>query len=101
MGVQVRRQLYNIYNKLRNVITPGLRNSQFAYRDTLAECANAQTKWLDLGCGHNLLPAWMPNALEEERKLVAQSGQVFGIDADFANLRLHETINLRVYGNIE
>ncbi|HWR17304.1 MAG TPA: class I SAM-dependent methyltransferase [Terriglobales bacterium] len=97
----MRKQLHNMYNGLRNWITPGLRNSQFAYRDKLAECLRPETKWLDLGCGHNLLPSWMPNALQDERALVARCGRVVGIDADFANLRVHESISERVFGNIE
>lgn len=97
----MRRQLHSMYNSLKNWITPGLRNSQFTYRDKLTECLRPEITWLDLGCGHNLLPAWMPNALQDERRLVASCGKVVGIDADFENLRIHESIEQRVIGNIE
>jgi SAM-dependent methyltransferase len=89
------------YDKLQGAIAPGLRNSQYAYRDKLGACLKPELRWLDLGCGHNLLPAWMPNALEDERALAQRVRQVVGIDADFPNLRVHGSIRQRALGDIE
>jgi len=53
-----RRRLYEAYWSVRSVITPGLRYSQFLYEDTLTEYLRAGAAWLDLGCGHQILPTW-------------------------------------------
>jgi SAM-dependent methyltransferase len=97
----LRKALYKSYHLLQRAITPGLRNSQFAYRDKLISCLNPRTRWLDLGCGHQLLPDWMPNWQVDQAAIVKQCETVVGIDSDFPSLVKHEAIANRVHGNIE
>jgi ubiquinone/menaquinone biosynthesis C-methylase UbiE len=54
-------------------------------------------KWLDLGCGHQVLPLWRE---EEEKRLVASCGTIIGIDYDLPSLKKHRSISLRVRGDI-
>jgi SAM-dependent methyltransferase len=97
----LRKALYKSYHLLQRAITPGLRNSQFAYREKLISCLNPRTRWLDLGCGHQLLPDWMPSWKVDQAVIVKQCQTVVGIDSDFPSLVQHEVIGNRVNGNIE
>jgi SAM-dependent methyltransferase len=54
--------------------------------------------WLDLGCGHEFLPGWLP---EPDRRLDLASCRVVGIDMDQAALRRHPALVARVRGNVE
>lgn len=93
----MRRKLFEIYWKIRSVITPTLRHSQSIYEDVLKSHVKQEMKWLDLGCGHQLLPFWRE---EEEERLVASCGMVVGMDYDLPSLIKHRTISLRVRGDI-
>ena len=93
----MRRELYEIYWKIRRVITPTLRHSQSIYEDVLNSHVKPEMKWLDLGCGHQVLPLWRE---EEEKRLVASCGTIVGIDYDLPSLRKHCTISLRVRGDV-
>jgi SAM-dependent methyltransferase len=97
----LRKTFYKSYHVLQRAITPGLRNSQFAYKDKLIACLTPQTNWLDLGCGHQLLPDWMPNWEVDQAAIVKQCRTVVGIDSDFPSLLKHQAIRERVHGNIE
>jgi len=93
----MRRELYEIYWKIRRVITPTLRHSQSIYEDVLNSHVKPEMKWLDLGCGHQVLPLWRE---EEEKRLVASCGTIVGIDYDLTSLKKHRSISLRVRGDI-
>lgn len=70
------------YWRLRKLMTPGLRNAQYAYFETLDATLDRGDDWLDLGCGRRLVPAWMRNASEVERELLDRAGRLVGIDPD-------------------
>jgi len=93
----MRRKLFKIYWKLRDVITPTLRHSQSIYEDVLKSHVKQEMKWLDLGCGHQLLPFWRE---EEEERLAASCGMIVGMDYDLPSLKKHRTISRRVRGDI-
>jgi ubiquinone/menaquinone biosynthesis C-methylase UbiE len=95
-----RRRMYRFYWAVQGVIAPGLKNSQFAYRDKLMSLVSPKTKWLDLGCGHRLLPEWMPDADRQSQTIVGQAGEVFGVDRDFQSLAQHDTIQRKVCGEL-
>ena len=95
--MSMRRKLFEIYWKIRSVITPTLRHSQSIYEDVLKSHVRREMKWLDLGCGHQLLPFWRG---EEEERLVASCGMIVGMDYDLPSLKKHRTISLRVRGDI-
>jgi ubiquinone/menaquinone biosynthesis C-methylase UbiE len=75
-----------------------VRNSQHAYREILDGMVRRETRWLDLGCGHQLLPAWMRDSEKIQHELVARCALVVGVDVD---LRPHMAGIAKVCGNIE
>jgi SAM-dependent methyltransferase len=80
-------------------LTPELKNSHYEYAAMLRAILSAGSgRWLDLGCGHNFLPPWMPH-----QDLTPQLGRwaVAGIDLDEQAIRRHAALRHRVLGNIE
>jgi ubiquinone/menaquinone biosynthesis C-methylase UbiE len=57
----------------------------------------AGTRWLDLGCGHQVLPAWRS---AEEQLIVARSGRAVGLDYELRALKEHQSLTTRVRGDI-
>lgn len=93
----IRSWLEKLYWRLEHRIVPGLTSSQDAYFAALAPYVHGGTRWLDLGCGSALLPAWKQ---ESERELVARAGRLVGIDRSLGSLQNHTTIAMRVCGDI-
>jgi SAM-dependent methyltransferase len=75
------------YYAMLKVLCPGLRNSHFAYRDTLMSLVGPGTSWLDLGCGHQFFPDWMAESLAAQAELVDRCASVVGVDP--YDLRAH------------
>jgi ubiquinone/menaquinone biosynthesis C-methylase UbiE len=96
---RLRRLLMQMYYASLKIFCPGLRNSQFAYREVLTSSVGPQTSWLDLGCGHQFFPDWMPNSLPLQQKLIDTSASVIGVDA--YDLRPHSCGIAKVAANIE
>jgi ubiquinone/menaquinone biosynthesis C-methylase UbiE len=95
--MHVRDALFRLYWALERIIVPGLRYSQYLYEDVLGSQLDHRTLWLDVGCGHNILPPWRA---QQEKQLVEKSSKVIGIDADLQSLSQHPTIRLRIAGDI-
>jgi ubiquinone/menaquinone biosynthesis C-methylase UbiE len=93
----VRMLFYRFYWQLERLITPSLRNSQYAYLDHLRELVSSRTRWLDLGCGHQLVPAWTKT---DEVSITHRAALVVGVDGDEASLRTHKSIANRVVADI-
>ena len=93
----IRRNLFRIYWKIEKILVPKLRFSQTVYEDVLRSSVNANTRWLDLGCGHEILPAWR---LEEEKGLAESCQLIVGIDYELQALKKHHGISHRVRGGI-
>jgi SAM-dependent methyltransferase len=94
-----RRRLTRAYYESLKVLCPGLRNSQFAYREALQEFVQPGERWLDLGCGHQFFPDWMPDALSTQQALVSRCAAAVGVDA--ADLRPHSVGLKKVAADIE
>jgi ubiquinone/menaquinone biosynthesis C-methylase UbiE len=99
--LRLRDYCYKIYWNLESKIVPGLRNSQYVYADTLAQRVPQRGVWLDLGCGHQILPAWMRSAQSLEQKLTLRPALVVGLDPVFSSLRHHQSIRSLVVGQVE
>jgi ubiquinone/menaquinone biosynthesis C-methylase UbiE len=95
--MNIREMSYSFYDSARKFIAPSLLHSQSLYENVLESHVNHQTRWLDLGCGHQVLPSWR---LEQERKLVGRCRSVVGLDYDTGSLKAHKTITERVRGSI-
>ena len=90
----------SLYNVTRRLLLPSLVNSQYAYRSVLAEMLRGLGggSWLELGCGHDLLPAWMGDG---PLALPVDGWRITGVDLDRQALARHQGLACRVHGNIE
>lgn len=95
--MSTRDKLFRLYWRLQSVIAPGLRYSQSIYEDYLNDKCNPNFVWLDLGCGHQLLPPWR---YHEEQQLVRNSKTIIGLDYSFDSLKKHRSISNRIRGDI-
>jgi ubiquinone/menaquinone biosynthesis C-methylase UbiE len=92
-----REACISFYWKAERVLAPSLKYSQTIYEEVLFSQPNAVRRWLDLGCGHQLLPSWR---FDQERSLVAKSEFLVGLDYDLDSLRKHRTIKHLVRGDV-
>lgn len=91
----MRQLIDRTYGTLRRTIHPRLRYSQYVYEELLADHVSNRTRWLDVGCGHHLLPEWR---LDAETAMAAKPAALVGLDTDVPALARHRTIRLRVGG---
>lgn len=81
---------------LERFLTPGLQYSQQSYEAELQSAVTEETDWLDLGCGHQVLPDWRSR---EERALLGRCRSIVGIDYDLPSLRAHPYLSNRIKGD--
>src|SRR5205085_11778169 len=60
---------------------------QRVYFDRIEALLQPGARWLDVGCGRQLIPRWMNGQAEWETRLAARGGLLVGVDPDFAALR--------------
>ena len=84
----------SFYEYLRTLLVPGLRNSQYEYADELIRFSTTQRAWLDIGCGHGVVPDWTRHEALELRPLA-------GVDLDLAALRRNQHVRFRVMASGE
>jgi len=90
-----RRSLFELYWKMEHLIVPSLRHSQCIYEDVLFAHVGNTVRWLDLGCGHQVLPSWR---FAQEKRLVETCAMVVGVDTDGCSLSKHKSIRNLVMG---
>ncbi len=88
---------FRIYWWLEKRIAPEIRYAQYYYEETLFDIAPPGAIWLDVGCGHQLLPEWR---LQQEKELVSRATLLVGLDYDRPSLMKHRTLSVRVHGDI-
>jgi SAM-dependent methyltransferase len=93
----VRSRIRRFYFKAEKVIAPSLRSSQYSYYEALRAPLTPTSRWLDMGCGHQVFGDWMTR---EQDTVIARSGLVAGIDLDWNGLRAHKGIHRRVFGDL-
>lgn len=93
----IRSRLFNIYWTIRRIVAPQLRYSQYVYEDVLSRYVNPSVDWIEMGCGHSVLPSWRSS---QERQLVKNCKAIFGIDYDWPSLKAHSTISKKLRGDI-
>lgn len=89
-------RLRGLYWWFEPKLAPGVRYAQSVFEDSLFATVEAGCHWLDLGCGHTLLPDWRASA---ERDLTERPGRLVGLDPDRGALRNHRAIKLLVCGD--
>lgn len=90
--------LARVYDKLARRIVPGHRHTQRVYHDWLRRELRPGCDWLDLGCGHQIMPDWVR---ADDRAIVAGCGMAAGIDLDLPSLRANQVLRDRVLGTLE
>lgn len=95
--MKMRSWLYNQSYWIQKKIVPELKYSQDIYEGVLEDNISSGTVWLDLGCGHSVLPSWRH---ESEVNLISRCRVVFGLDFDFQSLTKHSTIAAKIRGDI-
>jgi len=92
-----RDSAYKFYWKIEQKVAPGLRSSQYEYQDAVSAAMRLGSRWLDLGCGHQVFAEWM---IAEERDVVSRAGFFAGIDVDVPGIRAHRSLHNPVLGNL-
>ena len=92
-----RERLLKRYWAIRRLVAPTLQYAQYMYEEVLKAHVHRDTKWLDLGCGHQILPTWRRN---EECRLIENCGLIVGVDYDLLSLQHHTTLACLVRGDI-
>jgi ubiquinone/menaquinone biosynthesis C-methylase UbiE len=95
--MDLRKACFNFYWTAQKIIVPTLKHSQTIYEEVLFSHSNNASNWLDLGCGHQLLPSWR---LEQERSITKKVSCLTGLDYDYYSLHNHRTIKHLVQGDI-
>ena len=93
----LRNTVQQLSRAMQERLTPGVRYHQDTFVEVLGEHVPERGTWLDLGCGHQLLPSWQS---KREREFIARAGVVVGLDYDFESVRRHATIAYRCRGDI-
>jgi ubiquinone/menaquinone biosynthesis C-methylase UbiE len=99
--MNLRPAFEKFYARTRDLLAPGLKSSQWAYRELLYANVTSETEWLDLGCGHQLFPKWMPGWENDQQVLASRSRSFVGIDYDLRSLLEHRGLTKKVRGDIE
>ena len=74
-------------------------HQQEHYVKSLVRYLRPGDRWLDIGCGHDIVPDWAMLPQDQET-LVRTAGYLVGLDLDDSMLR-HRHLTHRVWGNGE
>lgn len=93
---RIRGKLNRIYWWLEKRIDARTRSSQYLYSEVLRSRVGLGHSWLDLGCGRQVLPDWIPN----QTSLVAAASMTVGLDYE-ESLEGNQQLSHLVAGDIE
>lgn len=97
---RIRNLLNRFYWKMTDWIAPGLVNAQRKYLNTLSEHLAPGTRWLDLGCGCQVVPDWIPEADKIRSDLKDRCAWAVGIDCDQRSLAKNKMMPRRILGEV-
>jgi len=83
-----------LYDWLKRLLIPSLRNSQHVYAEHLHRRSAVARAWLDIGCGHDVVPQWLGVAANGLSPLA-------GVDLDAVALRSNSRVRFAIVGNGE
>jgi SAM-dependent methyltransferase len=83
---------------MRTALVPHVRHSQYVYAERLSAELHGGGNWLDLGCGHAVVPDW---ASPRQPLAPTRHWRVVGLDVDREALARHRFIALKVHGTAE
>jgi 2-polyprenyl-3-methyl-5-hydroxy-6-metoxy-1,4-benzoquinol methylase len=93
-----RRDRWEQYFRLEHRLIPHLKYSQTIYEEVVRAHLPEGARWLEAGCGHQVLPDWRD---QQERELMRRAKTVIGIDLALDNMKRHRTIKLLARSNLE
>ena len=98
-GLQQNLRKWNksFYEKIRSAFLPDLKFAQLVYEEVLLKNIANNCKWLDLGCGHRILPLWRA---QSENILTKRADFVVGLDIDYHAIKKHSSISYKLFGEI-
>jgi SAM-dependent methyltransferase len=85
---------------LANAVCPGIVHAQVRYKDMLGRLLQPGVRWLDLGCGHEVIRPWTLLPDENEISFTHAPALSVGVDCDVPALRVNRCIPHRVAGDI-
>ena len=89
---------YNLnFSELQKRFATEIEYSQLKYEKVLKKYVKNGIKWLDLGCGHSILPDWGKN---EEASIRNGCSLICGLDYEYESLLKNESIQHKVRGDI-
>ena len=94
---QIRGKLNGIYWWLEKRIDARTKSSQYPYAETLRSHLRVGDSWLDVGCGRQVLPDWIP----DQTSLLATPKLTVGIDYTRDSLKGNQQLSGFVVGDIE
>jgi ubiquinone/menaquinone biosynthesis C-methylase UbiE len=86
--------------ELAQSVCPGLVHPQIRYKELLGRVLQPGVRWLDLGCGHEIVRSWSLRPNEDETSLTLGPVLCVGIDADGDALRKNHAMPHLVNGSI-
>jgi SAM-dependent methyltransferase len=88
----MKKQLYKLYWALQRRIAPGVEFSQRRYARVVQAHVTPDTRWLDLGCGHQLWPDWIPG----QHEAADRAALLVGVDPDVSSVRRNRYVHHRI-----
>jgi len=73
-----------------------VRHPQHVYFERIVKHLQARDRWLDIGCGRQLVPWWLQGKCELESKLKSRVRWLVGVDPDLDALRDNRSCHLRL-----
>ncbi len=84
---------------VQKAIAPDLKHSQERYRELLRGKIEPHCLWLDVGCGHEILPDWLEDSLGSQKELVSRCRWAVGVDC--GDDRPHVSLQAKYYADAE
>jgi len=87
--------------QLADRVCPGLVHPQIRYKTLLRNLLRPEVRWLDLGCGHEVIRPWALHRGEEESAFTGAPAMSVGVDRDMAALQSNVCTPHRVAADIQ
>ncbi|MDP3980353.1 MAG: class I SAM-dependent methyltransferase [Chlamydiota bacterium] len=87
--------------KIRNIITPGIKNAELTYFEKLQEQVDHGSIWIDLGCGKKLISNWiLKSPLFEDKHNLVNHPHLIGVDIESDQVRHNKDVRYPIAGSI-
>jgi len=87
--------------RLAHAVCPGIIHPQVRYKELLRNVLQPGVRWLDLGCGHEVIRRWALRPGEEQSTFIDAPTFGVGVDRDIAALRSNVCTPRRVAADIQ